>query len=265
MIKQNMALRFVDDLAADDLQYFSFEDALKRLNLTASATSNLLHRMVAHGLIDRIRRGRYAIRRFGVLGTRAASEDLATVVAAAFSGHQHRIAYRTALDEHDLLTHPVQTIYVATRKRMRVRSLSGRALCTIAEPEEALGIGSLAHGLSWISDLERTLLDVAARPLLCGGATILAGAVVAAGKRVDPDRLARYAKQLGWSAALRRIGSVSEALVVNGLAGRLAPLKPPVADLFLSPGAGQPTAWRDARWRVRWTETPEEIANTVRQ
>jgi len=36
------------------------------------------------------------------------AEDVAIVVGAAFSGHPHRLAYRTALDEHDLLVHPIR-------------------------------------------------------------------------------------------------------------------------------------------------------------
>jgi predicted transcriptional regulator of viral defense system len=261
----SMALQLVDDLVADGLIHFTFDEARRRLGRSPSATANLLRRMVAHGLVDRVRRGHYVIRRLGVLGTRAAAEDLAIVVAPAFSGHLHRIAYRTALDEHDLIAHAVRTIYVASTRRMRVKSLSGRPLRTVSEPEEAIRIGAMAHGTSWISDLERTLLDAAARPDLSGGAAVLAEAIAAAASKINPVKLTSYAEQLRWGAALRRIGSVSDALGVEDLAGRLAPLKTPVADLELEPGSKTPTVWRDSRWRVRWVQSPDEIANVVRQ
>ncbi|MCK5806184.1 MAG: hypothetical protein KAI66_25355, partial [Lentisphaeria bacterium] len=246
-----MALAFVDDLVADGRTHFTFYEARQRLDRSPSATANLLRRMVAYGLVDRIRRGHYVIRRLGVLGTRASAEDLSVVVASAFSGSPHRIAYRSALDENDLITHPVRTLYVASTRRMRVRSLSGRPLRTIAESKEAIRIGAKPYGPSWLSDTERTLLDSAARPELSGGSAVLAEAIAAAGKGIDPDRLTHYAKHLGWGAALRRIGSVSDALVIDGLAGKLAPIRPPVADLDLDPGSGMSTAWRDSRWRVR--------------
>ncbi|MFH1438268.1 MAG: type IV toxin-antitoxin system AbiEi family antitoxin domain-containing protein [Pseudomonadota bacterium] len=261
----NTSLVLVDDLVADGFTYFTFDDARRRFGRTPSATANLLHRMVGHGLVDRVRRGHYVIRRLGVLGTRAASEDLAIVVASAFSGHPHRIAYRSALDEHDLIAHPVRTITVASTRRMRVKSLSGRPLRMVAEPEEAIRVGAVAHGASWASGIERALLDAAARPDLTGGVAVLAGAIAAAGRKVNPESLNLYAEQLGWAAALRRIGSVSDALGVEGLAGKLAPLKPPVADLDLEPGSGMSTVWRDFRWRVRWVQSPDELANAVRQ
>jgi predicted transcriptional regulator of viral defense system len=255
----------VNDLVADGFTHFTFDQAKIRLNRTPAATANLLNRMVEHGLVDRVSRGHYVIRRLGVLGTRAAADDLSIVVASVFSGHPHRMAYRTALDEHDLVAHPVRTIYVASTRRMRVKSLSGRPLRTIYESEKTIKIGAVAHGSSCISDLERTLLDSAARPEITGGAAVLAESIASASRNVDPERLASYAKQLGWSAALRRIGSVSDTLGIEGLAGRLAPLNLPTADLDLEPSSGMSTVWRDSRWHVRWMQSPDELANVVRQ
>jgi predicted transcriptional regulator of viral defense system len=263
--KHNTALKLVDDLVAEGITHFTFEEARLRLDRSPSATANLLRRMIDHGLVDRVRRGHYVIRKLGVLGTRAAAEDLAIVVAAVFSGHPHRMAYRTALDEHDLIAHSVRTVHVATVKRMRVKSLSGRPLRTVAEQDEKIRVGAMALGPSWISDLDRSLLDAAARPELAGGAAVIAEAVVAAGGRVCPDRLSRYAQQLEWAAALRRIGSIADTLDIKGLAGKLAPLEPPVADIDLEPGADMAQAFRDSRWRVRWAYSPGEIERVVRQ
>lgn len=262
---QNVALRLVDDLVADGKVHFTFDEVVPRVRRSPSATANLLRRMTAAGLVDRVRRGHYVVRQIGLLGTRAAAEDVAMAVAAVFSGHPHRIAYRTALDELELVAHPVRTIYVAARKRMRVKSLSGRPLRTVAEGEPTIRVGAMARGPSWVSTLERALLDAAARPDLAGGAAILAEAVVAAGGEVDAERLTELAKRLGQAAALRRLGSVSEALEVDGLAGRLQPLRPPVADLDLEPGLDTARVWRDKRWRVRWAVTPEELVQVARQ
>ncbi len=261
----NTALRLVDALVADGKTHFTFGEVIPRIGRSPSATANLLRRMAAAGLVDRIRRGHYVVRQIGVLGTRAAAEDVAIAVAAAFSGHVHRMAYRTALDEQELITHPARTIYVATAKRMRVKSLSGRPLRTVAEPEVAIRIGATTRGPSWVSTRERALLDAAARPDLVGGAAVLAEAVVSAGKAVEAEQLIDFAKRLGWASALRRLGSISEALEVDGLAGRLQPLRPPVADLDLEPGLDTDRVWRDKRWRVRWPLTPAELAHVARQ
>ncbi len=261
----NTALQLVDDLIADGRMHFTFNEALPRVGRSPSATANLLRRMVATGLVDRVSRGHYVIRQLGVLGTRVAAEDVAMAVAAAFSGQAHRMAYRTALDEHDLIAHPARTICVATLRRVRVKSLSGRPLRTVIEPEAAIRVGAEPCGPSRISTIERALLDAAARLELVGGAAVLAEALVSAGQAVDVERLIHFAEELGWAAALRRVGSISDALEIKGLAGRLQPLRPPVADLELEPGLGMEQVWRDRRWRVRWAVTPDELANVARQ
>ena len=117
--KSNLALKLIDDLVADGKLHFTFDEARVRLGRSRTATANLLRRAVDSGLIDRVRRGCYGVRQLGVLGTRVAAEDLAIAVAAAFGGIEHRMAYRTALDEHDLVVHPARTVQVAAVRRMR--------------------------------------------------------------------------------------------------------------------------------------------------
>lgn len=259
------ALHLLDDMVAEGKTHFAFGEFATRLAKSPSATANLLRRMVNLGLVDRVRRGHYVIRQIGVLGTRAAAEDVTIAVAAAFSGNVYRMAYRTALDELDLIVHPARTIYIATVKRMRVKDLSGRPLRTISEPEAAIRIGATPRGSSWISQLERALLDAAARPELVGGAGVLAEAIVSAGHDVDVQQLTNLARQLGWATALRRIGSISDALEIEGLAGKLDPLQAFSSDVDLEPGLDKARIWRDPRWRVRWPMTPDDLANVARQ
>lgn len=261
----NAALRFLDDLVAEGREQFTFGEAAARLGRSATATANTLRRLSDAGLIDRVQRGRYVVRHLGVLGTAAAAEDTALAVSAAFSGIPHRIGYRTALDEHDLLSHPVRTIQVATAKRVRMKLISGRPLITVKEPGSSLLVGATARSGTYISNVERALLDAATRPNLVGGAAALAEATAAAAGIADPDRLLAYASRLRWSAALRRIGSISDALDLDGLAGKLAPFATPSFDLALQPGHPGSTVWRDRRWRVRWTESPEEMKNIAQQ
>lgn len=264
-VSHNSALRLVDGLVADGRTHFTFSEAQQRFGQSPSATGNLLRRMLTAGLIDRVRRGRYVIRQLGVLGTPSVAEEIALAVGAAFAGIPHRMAYRTALDEHDLIVHPVRAITVATPGRIRAKTLSGRTLHIVREPQPSISIGAIALGESWVSGIERALLDAAMRPNLVGGAVVLAEAIATAGSRIDVTALIHYAQDLGWAAALRRIGSVADTLEIEGLAGQLSPLKPLTADLDLEPGENMPRNWRDARWRVRWSQLPAEIANVAQQ
>ena len=136
---------------------------------------------------------------------------------------------------------------VATDRRVRTRTLSGRPLRIVIEPPEALDVGRVPWGSSSPSDRHPAVLDAAQRPRLVGGLEVLAEAFAAATPEPRADILMKYARRLGWSAALRRLGSLADALALEPLAGRLAPLKPITSDLDLEPGADEPTVWRDGR------------------
>jgi predicted transcriptional regulator of viral defense system len=264
-ISQASALQFADNLAAEGVSHFTFREAQRWLSRSSGATGNLLKRMLDAGLIDRVRRGHYVLRPLGVLGTPSAAEDVALAVGAAFRGIPHRIGYRSALDEHDLITHPSRSIQVATIKRIRAKTLSGRSLYVVRERESAILTGAVRSHDTWVSGMERALLDAAARPGLVGGVAVLAEAIVTAGEKVDPNALTRYAQELGWRSALRRIGSIADALDVKGLAGQLAPLEQPTADLDLEPGRKTSYEWRDKRWHMRWPQSPDELAAVTHQ
>ncbi len=262
---QLTGLELLDELVSEGVTQFTSAEAAARLGRSAAATGNILGRLVRDGLLDRVRRGHYAIRQLGTLGTSAAAESVLLSVAAGFRDVRHRVAYRTALDQLDLLAHPSRSIQVALARPTRSERLSGRRLTVVREPEAALDVGAKKQDGVLISDLERSLLDAAARPELVGGIAVLAEALGAASsKGVDAEKLTDYARALSWGPALRRIGSLADRLHIAGLAGRLAPLTKPSSDIDLEPGHGQ-TSYRDAKWWVRWDQEPSELQNVVHQ
>src|ERR1041384_2388077 len=106
-------LQLLNKLAAEGQLQFTAQQAEARLARSPTSTSNLLRRLVRDGLIERVRRGCYAIRHPGMLGTAVAAEDVLLAVAAGFPDTAHRVAYRSALDHLELLVHPSRVIQVA--------------------------------------------------------------------------------------------------------------------------------------------------------
>jgi predicted transcriptional regulator of viral defense system len=262
----NRTLQLLDDKLMAGQAGLTSREVRERLGLSPQAASNLLTRWREAGLLDRVAPGHYAIRQLGLLGTRAASEDVALAVGAFFAGEPHRIAYRSALDYHGLLTHPARTIQVACPREITVRELSGRPLHTIIEPRSTVltGTEKAGHG-ALLSNVERSLLDSAARMDLIGGADVLAEALSAA--EPDPARLKRLAQKIGAGAALRRIGSLADQLPVGSLANQLQPLTAPTSDIQLEPRnpASSGEAFRDRKWRVVWAQGPSAIADGLEQ
>lgn len=265
IMHQTSGMILLNQLVADGKVQFGFQDAMILTKQSRQATSNILRRLAHQGFLDRVCRGRYAVRQLGYLGTRAIAEDLVLATGAAFADRLHRVAYRSALDEHELLTHPTRTVCIAMTKRTRSKQISGRDLHVVLEPADTIKLGAIKRSDSWVSDLERAILETAARPELGGGISILAEALVAAADMIDPVRLNDYAIQLKYSAALRRIGSIVDVLNINALIGKIEPMLKPKGDIFLEPTLGKETVWRDARWWVRWPLMREELANETEQ
>lgn len=256
-------VEILDDFVAEGRESFTSATVRERLGLSAAATSNLLGRWVRDGFVDRVARGQYVIRPLGVLGTRAASQDVALAVGAAFMNTPHRIGYRSALDHHGLLTHPARTIQVACSTQRRLRAISGRKIRVISEPERILEIGTepAGHG-AMVSNHARAIVDAAMRPDLGGGPVILAEALSAGA--IDPTELALMTQALDATAALRRIGSIVDNLKLTGLAGKLRALKAPRSDIDLDTRDTH-RAYRDANWCVTWPLTPDELAQELLQ
>lgn len=265
MATKNRYIELLDELALEGKEVFTTHDVQELGQFSPQAASNLLTRLVHQGLVDRVARGRYVLRPFGALGTRAVAEDVALAVGAAFIGKPHRIAYRSALDWHGLLDHPSRQIVVATDKRPGLRQLSGRPLRVVLEQPDRIELGAIdaGHGAR-VSSLERALVESAARPGLAGGIHVVAGALARA--RANPDALGEIAQALGARSALHRLGSIAERLDVHPFADQLEPLSSIGRAVPLDPElADDADGWRDDKWGVDWPFPAEELEESVRR
>jgi predicted transcriptional regulator of viral defense system len=255
-------LALVNTLVAEGRPDFTFREAQSLLSASPSATANALHGLTQKGLVDRVARGRYAVRPIGSLGTSAISEDLALAVAAAFEGRLHRIAYRSALSELGLLTHPVRTVFVACEEQVRFSKVSGRPLRVAIERPQTIHVEADAVERSWRSTLERALFECAMRIDLAGGAERLAEALAKGAREADADRITKLACDFGprGSAAVRRLASLARALDLP------LPLDPKVGKqqgvIRLDP-RDERDVWIDTSFKVAWNVSIEEIQAVV--
>lgn len=244
-------LTLLDDLAAEERSRLTTREVRERLGVSPQAASNLMSRLVEAGFFDRVGRGVFAPRPLGQLGTRAASEDVALAVGPAFGGEPHRIAFRSALDHHGLLVHPGRTIQVALPRRVKPRRISGRRLQPVLEEAATMSLGAedAGHGAR-ISNIERAVLESAARPDLAGGWLTLATALERAS--LDSDRLVQLSVQLDAAVALRRVASLAEVQGRVDVVRALQPPGPKARVVPLDPREPADDPWTDRRWRVRW-------------
>lgn len=256
-------LFFLDETAAEGREVVTNAAVRERLDLSPQAASNLLSRSVRDGFLDRVDNGVYVLRPVGMLGTRAASEEVALAVAAKFGNEPHRIAYRSALDHHGLLTHPARAIQVVLGRRSKSAGLSGRRLQTYMESADIVALGSEPAGRGAnVSTVERALLECAHRPAAAGGWAVLAEAIYQG--TWDARQLEELAERLDMGVALRRIGSIAERVGPSSAAQEIPAPAGSIREIKLDPrGEVDDEPWFDPHWRVRWPTTPDRARELV--
>lgn len=248
----------VDALAAEGRREVSSDDVRERLGLSAQAASNLLTRLTRDGLVEKVRRGSYLLRPLGELGvTSLASDRLAEAVVLAVGDRDHRIAFRTALSEHGLLTRPGQRIQVAVTRRLFVKTLSGRPLESIIEKPSTIHLDTQRQANSVISTVERALLESAQTPRRVGGIAVVAEALAASSP--DPALTVELSQALHFDAALRRLVSLDRQLKL----GKLDSVEVEPRTLMLDPTDDRTEGPVDAETGVRWPFPVDELLQVV--
>jgi predicted transcriptional regulator of viral defense system len=252
----------LDQLVAEGRREISAQEARARLHKSPQATTNIMARLVRDGWLERARRGHYLIRNLGYLGVPATSrEELGALVAAAAGGRLTRVAYATALHEHDLLSRPWQPIQFAVDRRLFVTRLGDRPVEAHIESAERLALGAEPFGPSSISSVERALLESAHRPRLVGGIATIAEALDRAGK-VSEATMTRLAAQLDYSAGLRRLVTLNRGLGLHSLDGlKIPPVE--VREIPLDPTDRRTEGHLDDGAGVRWPGPVDELRAVI--
>jgi predicted transcriptional regulator of viral defense system len=255
-------LDLVDQLVAEGRDEFTFRDAVAILGGSPTAVANTMNRLIEKGLVERVIRGRYAIRPLGSLGTSSAAEDVSLAVGTAFASHEHRIAYLSALDDLGVLTHPVRAIFVACTQQVHWDTIGGRPLRLIVERPATIHLEAEQVRHSWRSTLHRALFECAMRVDLTGSVERLAEVLAVSAGHIDKSGLTRLVRAFGprGQAATRRLASLADALAVPFPLPLEVDKRRPV--IHLDPRDDR-VEWIDGRYRVAWNTTINELRAVI--
>jgi predicted transcriptional regulator of viral defense system len=255
-------LGLVNDLVANGRAEFTFRDAVEALGASPTSTANALHRLTESGLIDRVTRGHYSVRPLGSLGTSTVTDNLALAIGAALAGLAHRIAYRSALSELGLLTHPVRTVFVACTRQVRFSTISRWPLRVVIERLQTIHLSADRVEHSWRSTLDRALLECAMRVDLAGGVGVLAEALATGSREANPDHIRQLAIAFGprGFAAERRLASLAKALE---LPLTLNPRPRAYHRRIRLDPRDEQTVWIDEAFSVAWNIPVDELRAVI--
>jgi len=255
-------------LSAAGKTVFHIADAQSITGADYKATAVLLDQLARKKWLVRLVPGKYL-----VVPLEAGLEDIPmtdrfVIAREVLSPMPHYISHYSAMELHGMSTQPVNTVYVSVPKQRSSRLIAGVAYRFIyANARRFWGWEE-----TWVtdqdqvrvSDLEKTLLDCAARPELCGGIAELAKGLWLRKADLNEDRLVSYVQRLGHKAASKRLGFLLE-LYALGRPETIVALQVGLNRRYALLDAALPNAgpYR-ARWRLRVNLDPEELKAIVR-
>jgi predicted transcriptional regulator of viral defense system len=246
---------------------FSVEDAQRIYGKSPKVTANLLGRLAGKGWLVRLVRDRYLILPLEGVLRRIPTADRYVVAREIVGSTPYYVSHYSAMELHEMTTQPVNTVFVTVPRQRRSRAVARTEYRFVfARSDSFWGweeMWATPQEQVRVSDLEKTLLDAAARPDLCGGIGEVARGLWFRRDELDEGRLVQHAQRLDHKAASRRVGFL---LHTYGLG------RPETVSVLRSFGRGgydplDPTlpdeGPHDSQWRLRINLDPEELKASV--
>lgn len=254
-------------LSAEGKTIFSIADAQAITNKTYEATAALLSRLVRKRWLVRLVPGKYLIVPLEAGLESIPMADRYVIAREVLGSLPYYVSHYSAMELHQMTTQPVNVVYVTVPRQRASRTIAGVEYRFVYAGQRSFwgweAIWVTDQEQVQVSDLEKTLLDGAVRPELCGGLAELARGLWLRKDDLDEDRFVAYVQRLGHQAAAKRIGFLLETYGL-GHPETIAALRSFITPRYtlLDPTLLDRGPYR-ARWRLRVNLDPEELKATV--
>jgi predicted transcriptional regulator of viral defense system len=204
-------------IAGAGKEFFTPDDLATLLNIPKQRAYELAARMAKANLARRVKRGLYALLpATDWSSTSRYSVNWFETAAQIMSSRPYFLAYYSAMQIHQMIQHPLRTVFVASTSRQRsvkVGPVRFRFITLIRR--RFFGYGPYPIREGWrieTAHLERTFIDCVDRPDLCGGIEEVFGGFRRRHKELEPDRLLTYVLKFNQPAVARRLGFLLESV-----------------------------------------------------
>jgi len=194
---------------------FTVNDVVKISKLDRDSLKKMLYRMERRGWIERIEKGKYLII---PLDAQKGKYTLNEFVIGSLLVNPYSIAYWSALNFYGFTEQIPSTVFIQTisrKKKQDIEVFGVRYRIIRLKGEKFFGMRK-----EWIEDFqikitdrEKTIVDCLDKPQFCGGIVEVAKGLKS--KDFDKKKLLRYAKRIGNSGVLRRLGYLDEFLSLD--------------------------------------------------
>jgi predicted transcriptional regulator of viral defense system len=254
-------------LAEQGKKVFSVADAQAIYKKNPKVTANLLRKLAEKGWLVRLKAGKYLIVPLEAGLSAIPMADRYVIAGEILGPVPYYISHYSAMELHQMTTQPAHTVYATVPRQRQGRVIAGVEYYFVYASERFFWGWSMmwvnAQDQVPVSDLEKTVLDCAVRPQLCGGLAQLGRGLWQQKDTLDENRLVQYVERVNHKAAAKRIGFLLETYglgrretidALQSLISRGYDLLDPT---LASEGPHRP------RWRVRVNLDPEELKAAV--
>ena len=254
---QTRSLDLVRALSEAGRHVFTVADARKYLSHDASLWLALT-RLLKTGWIRRLKRGVYLIVPLEAGIARQWTEDV--FVIACSLAQPAAVAYWSAMRHWNWTTQVPQTVLVQTTQRKwryekTILGVTYRFIPVV--PGKFFGVRRERLGAKtfFVTDREKTLLDILDRPDLSGGMPEVLDAVAAASSEIDWKRLDEYLDRFPNRTVLKRLGILADllSLDIQDRKTRLARWRGMISAgvTLLDPGGSRTSGRINSGWGIR--------------
>ena len=239
-----MRIGLIDQLASSG-SIFTFKDAQKILGANYFVVKVILFRLEKKGWIERIEKGKYMII---PLGAKKGEYTLNEFIIASILVKPYAIAYWSALNHYGLTEQIPHTVFIQTmarKKKIKIEVFGVEYQIVRIKNEKFFGLRKewIDETQIKITDKEKTVIDCLDKPQYCGGIVEVAKSLK--NDKYDKNKLSEYAKGIGNSGVIRRLGYLCDYL---GIDINISPVKTRNY-LYLDPTMPHRGS-KNAKWRL---------------
>lgn len=272
-IKYNKTLgpresRLITSLYEANKQLFKIKDVKDLLAVKESAAANIVSRLNAKGIINRVKQGLYCIVPFD-MGKETVYAPDANITAREISDNKgYYIAFASALQLHEMTTQPQLTNYTAVlEQKPQVKAAGYEYKFVNLNKKNFFGIEDFwidKQEKIKISDMEKTIIDCLNHPEYCGGISEAAKAIYIKKDSIKIEKLVDYAVKLDKGSICARLGYLLELYKLAG-ENNLNLLRKSLGKSYVLLDPTMPKGGKyQNRWRLRLNVDKEELSNIGR-
>jgi len=213
-----MKWKIIKQFARRNTFGFTFQEVLKEFpEKNPVHLARVLAGMVEEGMLFKITRDNYHIIPFNADPETYVPDGL-QVAKFIMQNKEYYIGYASAMKIHGLKLQTGDREYVVTNKQMKpaIRSFGG-ITCQFIQHDATRFFGFSSIWINQIdkamvSDLEKTIVDIATKPNFCGGIIEVGNAIFKANARIDHDKLLYFLARNRSKSAKKRFLFLTDLL-----------------------------------------------------